>query len=206
MTRMSESRSSRTARIEDNPSISQAGSTLAHRVHDRGVLVRFSAVGCALLGACVFPPKLDVENLDAGVNSPPAILSIRTDDQELPEPGPVIFDRGPGTFNAELIDTDVNDELFVRVFVDYTIEDPTAPRVLCTAPANGKANRTLTCTTNALCLSEDTALPEGQFRNMSVMVFDREPLESSDDPQFQSMPEGGLSTSRFYFLKCVEPA
>jgi hypothetical protein len=154
-------------------------------------------------GACVIPPRLEVENQDAGVNSPPAILGIRTDDQELPEPGPVIFDRGDGTFNAELIDTDVKDELFVRVFVDYTVENPTAPRVLCTAPTNGKANRTVTCNTNALCLASDTATPEKTL-NMHISVFDREPLEAGNPP-FQEVESSGLSTSRFYFLKCVEP-
>lgn len=152
----------------------------------------------------MFPPDLSVGNQDAGVNSPPAILGVRTDDQELPEPGPVIFDSGPGTFNAELIDTDVDDILYVRVFVDYTVEHQTAPRVLCTSPANGKANRSVTCATNALCLDTDiTDDPENKL-DMHIMVFDREPLEAGN-PQFQEMPEGGLSTSRFYFLKCANP-
>jgi hypothetical protein len=148
----------------------------------------------------VIPPDLSVAKQDAGVNSPPAILNIRTDDQELPEPGPVIFDRGTGTFNAELIDTDLNDELYVRVFVDYTVANPTAPRVLCTAPANGKPTRTVLCNTSALCLTADV----GQQRNMQVLVFDRQPLEVGDPP-FQAMPGGGLATGRFYFLQCVEP-
>jgi hypothetical protein len=34
-------------------------------------------------------------------------------------------------------------------------------------------------------------------------VFDREPIDSgAGDPPFQAMPADGLSTSRFYFLKC----
>jgi hypothetical protein len=177
---------------------------MAHPVHVTGVLVHPLLLACVLFGgACVIPPRLDVENQDAGINSPPAILGVRTDDQELPEPGPVIFDRGAGTLNAELIDTDLDDELFVRVFVNYTIENPTAPRVLCSAPANGKASRTVTCNTNALCLAEDSANPDNKL-NMHITVFDREPLESGDPP-FQAMTEGGLSTSRFYFLQCAEP-
>lgn len=204
MTRMSDSRSARDPGSRANHARSLDGSTLAHPVHGSGVLVQLVAIGTALVqGACVIPPDLSVGNQDAGINSPPAILGVRTDDQELPEPGPVIFDRGAGNFNAELIDTDVADVLFVRVFVDYTIESPTAPRVLCTAPANGKANRTVTCSTNALCLPSDTANPDKTL-NMSIVVFDREPLEAGDPP-FQAMAEGGLSTSRFYFLKCVEP-
>ncbi|MBA2541270.1 MAG: hypothetical protein H0V17_16635 [Deltaproteobacteria bacterium] len=165
--------------------------------------MRFAVLIMSVFGACVIPPRLDVEKQDAGVNSPPAILGVRTDDQELPEPGPVIFDRGDGMFNAELIDTDLDDELFVRAFVDYTVDNPTAPRVLCTAPANGKAERTVTCNTNALCLASDTANPDTTL-HMHITVFDREPLEAGSPP-FQEVLPPGLSTSRFYFLKCVEP-
>jgi hypothetical protein len=181
---------------------SQGGSVVARAVHEWPTLVRTAVVFSLLAGGCVIPPSLSVGNQDAGVNSPPAFLGIRTDDQELPEPGPVIFDRGEGTFNAELIDTDVDDELFVRVFVNYTIDDPTPARVSCTAPANQKPTRTATCVTNALCLLSDTV--GDQTFNMHIVVFDREPLEGVD-PQHQAMPEGGLSTSRFYFLKCKEP-
>jgi hypothetical protein len=37
-------------------------------------------------------------------------------------------------------------------------------------------------------------------------VFDRPPDDTgAGDPPFQAMTQGGLSTNRFYFLKC-EPA
>jgi len=148
----------------------------------------------------VIPPSLSVDNQDAGVNSPPAILAVRSDDQELPEPGPVLFEVGRGMLNAELIDTDLQDTLFVRVFVDYTIDKATAPRVLCTASPTGNAQRTVTCSLNALCLRPDDI---GQTRLMSIKVFDREPLESGD-PAFQAMPEGGLSTGKFFQLQCQD--
>jgi hypothetical protein len=179
----------------------QSGSPMARAVHGLSLLVR---AGCLLVicaGGCVIPPSLSVDNQDAGVNSPPAILAVRSNDSgELPEPGPVLFDVGQGTMTAELIDTDLDDTLFVRVFVDYTIDHPTAPRVTCTAAANQKPERPITCDTQALCLMEDV----GQTRNMTVVVFDRPPQDTGDPP-FQSMPTGGLSTSRFYFLNCAEP-
>ena len=151
----------------------------------------------------MIPPDLSVGNQDAGVNSPPAILSVRSDDQELTEPSSVTFVQGPGgMINVELIDTDVNDELFVKVFVDYRIDHQTAPRVECKAPANGKPERSVACSTGALCLPEDVADPEDN--RMQIMVFDREPLEAGN-PAFQEMPQGGLSTNRFYFLNCVAP-
>ena len=37
---------------------------------------------------------------------------------------------------------------------------------------------------------------------MTVVAFDRPPLEDGSDPPFQAVQAGGLSTSRFYFLKC----
>jgi len=203
MTRMSESRSVRGTQSGANSLTAQRGSALARAVHAPQSLVHVVVVSVSVLGACVIPPRLDVESQDAGVNSPPAILGVRTDDQELPEPGPVFFERGDGTFNAELIDTDLDDELFVRAFVDYTVDDPTAPRVLCTAPSNGKAERTVTCNTNALCLATDTANPDTTL-HMHITVFDREPLEGGTPPFQETLPPG-LSTSRFYFLKCVEP-
>lgn len=199
---MSEPYASVTSLDRANPSTLLGGSALAHPVHGGRVLVQFAVVGSTFLGACVFPPDLSVGNQDAGINSPPAILSVRTDDQELTEPGPVIFDQGNGTLNVELIDTDLTDELFVRVFVDYALDHQTAPRVLCSAPTNGKAERSVTCSTNALCLPEDVADPKDN--TMQIMVFDREPLEAGN-PQFQQMPEGGLATSRFFFLTCAAP-
>lgn len=154
----------------------------------------------------MIPPDLSVGSQDAGINSPPAILGVRSDDQELTEPGPVRFvAQAQGSINVELVDTDVNDELYVRVFVDYTIDHQSAPRVLCKAPANGKANRSVTCSTNGLCLApDDINLPEGTFRDMQIFVFDREPLEAGN-PQHQELPVGGLGTSRYYKLKC-DPA
>ena len=134
------------------------------------------------------------------MNSPPAITAVHSDDQELPEPGPVLFNRGAGSLNADLIDTDLNDTLYVRVFVDYTVDDPTAARANCTASPTNKAERKITCDLGALCLMADI----DQTRDMTIVVFDREPLEAGQ-PRFQAMPAGGMTTSRFYHLVCKEP-
>ncbi|MBA3817600.1 MAG: hypothetical protein H0X17_01800 [Deltaproteobacteria bacterium] len=163
-----------------------------------GILVLF------LLSSCVIPPSLSVDNQDAGINSPPAILAVRSDQSELPEPGPVVFARGEGSLNVQLIDTDLLDTLYVRIFVDYTIDDPKPPRSTCTAPApqTTSATRNVTCDLTALCLMTDVGLEE---HDMTVVVFDRQPLESGSPP-FQAMPEGGLSTGKFFHLKCQEGA
>ncbi|MDQ3365673.1 MAG: hypothetical protein M3680_09625 [Myxococcota bacterium] len=155
-----------------------------------------------VLSSCVIPPSLSVDNQDAGINSPPAILAVRSDQSELPEPGPVVFARGEGSLNVQLIDTDLLDTLYVRVFVNYTIDDPKPPRSTCTAPPpqTASATRNVTCDLTALCSMTDVGLDE---HDMTVVVFDRQPLESGSPP-FQAMPEGGLSTGKFFHLKCQE--
>jgi len=153
-----------------------------------------------LLVGCVIPPSLTPQE-DAGVNAPPAILSVTSDQQALPEPGPVLFDIGAtaGNVSVSLIDTDLGDTLYVRIFVDYNLPNRLDARSKCTAPPNTTPQRTATCPLNSLCVMDDL----GVQRNMTIMVFDREPDDSgAKDPPFQSMPTGGLSTSRFYFLKC----
>lgn len=153
-----------------------------------------------MLVGCVIPPSLTISE-DAGINSPPAILSVISDQQALPEPGPVVFDVGPtaGDLSVSLIDTDTQDTLYVRIFVDYNLPNQLDARAKCTAPPNMKPNRTATCHLNALCQANDI----GVQRSMTIVVFDREPLDPGQgDPPFQAMPPGGLSTSRFYFLKC----
>jgi hypothetical protein len=199
MTRMSEPDVTHASRSGANTLESQQGSRLAHPVHGFPASLVMRCVLPLGFGGCIFPPQLEVENLDAGINSPPAILAVRSDDSELPEPGPVVFNRGQGSINVELIDTDIADTLYVRAFVDYSIGNPTAQRVECTSASNNTARRTATCDTKALCLMDDV----GVRRNMHIVVFDREPLEGGDPP-FQAMPVGGLSTNRFYFLECQD--
>jgi hypothetical protein len=149
---------------------------------------------------CVIPPSLTIGE-DAGVNAPPAIMSVISDQEVLPEPGPVRFEIGSTTvdLSVSLIDTDLLDTLYVRIFVDYNLPDRLDARSKCTAPPNMMPVRTATCPLNSLCLMSDL----GVQRNMTIVVFDRPPNDSGDgDPPFQAMPPGGLSSSRFYFLKC----
>lgn len=158
-------------------------------------------ISTLLLVGCVIPPSLSIAD-DGGVNSPPAIMSVASDQAQLAEPGPVLFDSGqPGSLRLSLIDTDVLDTLYVRIFVDYNLPTPTPARVSCAAPPTGTPTRTVTCALAGLC---DTKSDIGVQRNMTIMVFDR-PLLDTGAPLYQAMQPGGLSTDRFYFLKC-QPA
>jgi len=155
-----------------------------------------------ILVGCVIPPSLSNAD-DGGVNSPPAITSVTSDLQVLSPPGPVHFNlQAMDSLNLSLVDTDLGDKLFVGIFVDYNQPSRLAARAKCMAPPSTVPLRTATCRLNSLCVEADV----GVQRNMTIVVFDREPDESgAGDPPFQSMSDGGLSTSLFYFLKC-DPA
>lgn len=178
---------------------SQGGSALARPLHTTRMLVRPTVIALLALGGCVIPPSLSVENQDAGINSPPAILAVRSDQMELPEPGPVTFERGTGMLTLTLLDTDVDDTLYVRLYVGYTVADPTPARSTCTAPVNGATQRSASCDLTALCQAEDV----GADRLMQVHVFDRQVLEAGT-PAFKAMPPGGLTTSRIYQMTCED--
>ncbi|MDX2093832.1 MAG: hypothetical protein SFX73_38720 [Kofleriaceae bacterium] len=154
-----------------------------------------------LFGGCLFPPSLSSETLDAQVNSPPAILSIRSDQEELIEPGPVVVTRGAPSqqLYAELLDTNIDDLLFVRMYVNYTVADPTSARATCTAPVNDSPQRSVMCDISALCAQGDV----GKTLRLEIEVFDRELLDSGT-PVFKAMPEDGLTTGRVYDLTCNE--
>lgn len=167
----------------------------------RGVQGRWLVLALAAAPACVIPPSLEV-GADAATNSPPAILSVTGDQQALAEPGPVVFTQGStaGTVSVQVIDTDVTDQLWVRIFVDYNSPDRLNARVFC-APLvpPSPAIRTTTCNMTTLCATSDL----NTVRNMTIVVFDRQPKDDGTEPAFQAMDPPGLSTSRFYLLKCM---
>jgi hypothetical protein len=152
------------------------------------------------LTGCVIPPSLSVSE---AVNSPPAIMLVTSEQSALPEPGPVVFEQqSKDTLSITVIDTDLADTLRVGIYVDYNLPNRLAPRSNCVAPPGTTPTRITTCRLNSLCTDADL----GVQRNMTIVVFDRQPDESGGgDPPFQAMELGGLSTSRFYFLKC-QPA
>ena len=151
-----------------------------------------------MFAGCIIPPSLGVEQQDAGVNSPPSIISVRSDQTELPEPGPIDLEVGQTSpLNLTLLDTDLNDKLYVRIFVNYSVTP--AQRSSCTAASTGQATRTATCALQGVCLPGDINTNPNL---MQVMVFDRQPLEGGELPLYQAMPPGGLSTDRTYQLNC----
>ena len=196
MTQMSERHRPHSLGSRANRPTRHARSALARALHDRLSIVR--VVLFSLAGGCVIPPSLSSNTVDAGLDSPPAITHAFSDQQELTEPGAVLFEQGTGTLNLELRDTDLGDTLYAFVFVDYNNPDPTPPRATCQpAGASKSPDRATTCDLSGLCQTADV----GQTRGMTIVVFDRQVLDSGM-PLYQNIPPDGLSTDRFYYLKC----
>src|SRR5262245_22608513 len=136
MTRMSDSRSNLPAAPICNPLQSQGGSPLARPVQAGRSALAIEALLlimlCMTLVGCVIPPSLQPEE-DASSASPPAIVSVSGDQTALAEPGPVVLAQGAtgSSLLITLLDTDVNDTLYVRLFVDYNAPDRLPPRVIC---------------------------------------------------------------------------
>jgi len=194
MTAMSESRCVTAASSRRNSASSLASRLVARALH---------AVPALVLVGCVLPPSLSVDNQDAGIDSPPAITSVRSSTQELDEPGPVEFVEAVApnqTIDLTLIDSDVTDTLYIRVFVNYFTAQPTAPRATCSAAPTGSPTRTTTCDLSAICLNGDIG---NTNLWMEVVVFDRPPLDDATPPKYKAT-DGGLSTDRTYNLLCEQ--
>lgn len=174
---------------------------MARSLHGRELLR--ALVITSMLASCVIPPSLSPDTTDAGANSAPAIISVRADNiVPMEEYRTYTFERGLGTLNLTVHDTDVTDTLTCKVFVNYNNPDKVPARASIEA-AGSTVQRSCTLGLEGLCQSADigAATP----RLMQVLVFDREVLENGEEPLYQAMSLGGLSTSRTYFLRCVEP-
>jgi hypothetical protein len=201
MTQMSDHRFARRPLAGANHAIGKGRSRMARALHGMTscVLVR---VPLMLVAGCFIPPSLSADTTDAGANSPPTITSVRAELVEFPEYSRLAFEQGDnaGTLSVTGYDTDLDDTLYVKVFVDYNIPDPTPARSSCTATGR-TVQRTASCDMRGVCTTADV----GRERVMQVYVFDR-PVQDTGVPLYQAMLEnsGGMSTSRTYFLLCRE--
>lgn len=198
MTRMSDHPIIDRVDVQANCATRWTGSRLARPLH--GVVAILALVLAMMLTGCVIPPSLSVDTTDAGLNSPPAITSVRADGVELPEWEKVNFEQGAGTLNLTVYDTDLEDTLYPKIFVDYNNPDQFPPRSTCTPAGGGSVQRSSTCPLAGLCQTADL----NTERLMQIVVFDRSIIEGVF-PLYQAMPPGGLSTSRTFTLICQPP-
>src|SRR5262249_17967393 len=152
-----------------------------------------------VLAGCIIPPSLSLGSQDAAQNSPPAIESVQVNLMQLPNFSPIQFAVGtPDTMILSLLDSDVDDTLYVGLYVDYLSNAPTPARSTCMAGSANVPQRTAICSLNGVCEPKDV----GQVRQLSVVVFDRMVLDTGT-PRYMAMPPDGLSTSNTYQLSCV---
>jgi hypothetical protein len=168
----------------------------------RFVLIPVALVLLSTFPACAVPPALQLDQPDAKENGAPIITALTVGAQALAEPGPITeIERGRGNMAVTVRDTDVEDTIFIRMFVDYGLPNPTAPRSFCKVLPGTTVSRTISCDISGLCTDGDI----DENRLLWIEVFDREPLDSGI-PRYRVMPEGGYSSKWSFSLQCQEPS
>jgi hypothetical protein len=182
--------------------------SVARRVHRFAPVVLSPAV---LLGAllttpaCVVPPPLDLDQPDAGPNAPP-IITAATDSAGTPirTPGTVTINRLDlaGRISFQLYDVNVDDTLFVRLYVDYDLAAPLPARADCFAPpaaTNATEVRTASdCEKAILCNPSDV----GTIHRLEADVSDRPLLQPTTNHRDVEAP--GLLSTWTWDLACIE--
>jgi hypothetical protein len=141
-------------------------------------------VGVVLVGpGCVLPADLEPAGADAGPSSPPVILVASPPDFALP--GPVLVSREN---SPTARDVNVDETLYVRLFVDYAQPPDLQPRpgrADCQEGPNGTTERIIDCSTNALC----SDIPDDDTSNhvLEAMIVDRTFLLDGD-PAAEGQP------------------
>ena len=155
-----------------------------------------------VLGACVVPPPLRIDGADAGVNHPPVLRSVRNSaGEELTRPGPHEFVVGAGDVRVTAADTDKNDTLYFRMYVDYGLPTPTPVRAECRAApgAMPAVERTQTCSLLGVCTDD---LADGRIHVFELDVLDREPV-SSPTRLFRDVTAPGEVATFWWQITCV---
>jgi hypothetical protein len=149
-----------------------------------------------MLSACLIPPDLEPASQDAGSGSPPVILSAQP--TEFAFPGPMLLQRGDTRqLSLEVQDGDVNDTLFVQLYVDYNrlpTSQPTPAYASCQAAPNGTSVRFIPCPTQSLCNSivstdDDNHVLEAMVADRAF-ILDSDP-EAVDQPPYRALAEPG---------------
>lgn len=149
-----------------------------------------TSITCALTGlvaagsGCILTPNLDVEGGDAGPSSPPVIASSAP---PFEFPGPFVLERDntDATLSLTIRDNDIDDTVFVRVFLDYDPETGAGLVSDCGAAPESGIQRSVDCPLALACSLVD----EGDTGThvLEAVVTDRDWL-MSDDPDAATQP------------------
>lgn len=161
-------------------------------------ITRLSAL--LLVGAGCERTPTDIP--DAAPNAAPAITLVTAGGAELPPYSVVTLetDANAGTLNITAYDTDLDDTLYVSLFVNYNVPAPVPPRSTARASVTDSIVRTVSGSTEGVCTAAD--IGADPLPLLQVHVFDRQVLDNVE-PLYQAMVPGGLSASQTVFLRCL---
>ncbi len=165
------------------------------------IVVTALILGAALLGtaACPLPLPQGKQDVDAGVNAPPIILSATPED--LAFPGPVILDPNDARrVTLRVVDNDITDVLHVRFYRDYTANNPTPPVNSATALAGLESQRLIESSVVTWCAGIDETVPTSHI--LEVVVADDDFLPNDQPPLFRALPEGAFGATRSWDIVC----
>ncbi len=155
------------------------GYIMAHGLQRLRNAVTFLGAIClmSLLASCILLRELEVETEDAGVSSPPVIVSAG---EGFDFPGPITLNRDNPTQEIQLTiaDNDIDDTMHVRMFLDYDNQSGAFLVSDCTAPASNTRLRTVFCPTDRICSTLDSA--DTMLHSLEVAVTDRDWLTAGD--------------------------
>ena len=162
-----------------------------------------------LLGGCLFSPDLSVDEDEFTAPYPPVIFSS-ADPFEFP--GPLLINRGETRIlSVTVLDNDIDDTIFMRLYVDYTLENPLPALSECSAPSSEFEARILTtCPMSAVC----NLIPVGADDELHILealvsdspfVTDSDPI-AEGQPAFRAIADPVNSTPvvRSWPFRCVE--
>ncbi len=175
------------------------------------VFVALQVLALVAIGTgCIFPPELQVGDVDAGPGSSPVILSAGPAPDFL-FPGPIILDRqDPRTLSLTVLDNDVSDVVHVRLYIDYGRPNPTPAFAECQAAPTGEVTRVLACPVNTLCNAIADTDPGDHV--LEAMAADREFIADNDpvaegQPLFRALrdPSRAAFSFRTWVMRCNAP-
>ena len=155
-------------------------------------------IGCifALFGMnCVLPEPLDPVD-DTKVNYPPVIVST-----DPPSTQPQTIQMTMRDFSLTAADSNLDDVLHVRYFVDYSSAvtgTPAGPIAEALIPAGNTTQRSAVTTSIACGM---TRVPMGTHQ-LTAVVADRAFIEGTTPPIFRAVPADGYTVEVSWTVTC----
>jgi hypothetical protein len=172
----------------------------ARNLLSRGGMDLLPLAALALLaaaGACVIPLPYDEDDPVGGGNHIPV---IKQSVPSMPGPYTLRLSAEPEPFSIDVVDKDVDDTIFVRVFRNYRDDLPSPAWVNLSEPPSGSVLRTILLPTNTWC--NGAALDTPHY--FTVTVADR-PFDADHvPPLYKAVTEPGESSDRLWVLVCSE--